>query len=147
VISGVDFMMYCAGVGTLMVSSAAAFRLIAGDRRNADAIRHKTEQAMTKNTPKWEPIPDPASEGLQDRLQAFQAARFSSPIVQRTLTDDVGPVVRPVIIPPPISHEQRWAPRVPTRLRPTRTTPSNDTKLNKVVQFPMKQKKDPEGDK
>jgi len=78
---GLEFLTYCSGCGVLFISIAVAYRLISGKQHS-------------KPTKKWESIPDPASDDLNDRLRAFQEARFASPIVRRTLGTDAGPRIK-----------------------------------------------------
>lgn len=95
----VDFVLYCLGASAVLVSSAASIRLVTGGR--------PAPKPAKPPAPKFEAVPDPG-DGLQDRLTAFQSARFASPIVQRQLSDDAGPPPRfppvrraPLPVPPP----------------------------------------------
>ena len=82
-----EFFMYCAGLGTVLISTGATVRLI---RRPAPA----REAAR----PRWEQVPDtadPAVEGLTRRLRDVQQTRYAPPIVHRELSADAGPPPRP----------------------------------------------------
>jgi len=126
-VTAVDFVLYCLGCGIVTVSSAAAIRLVLGARRSSPKEHVPT--------PKWEAVPDP-SDGLTDRLQAFQGARFASPIVQRTLPDDAGPPLRR---PPRVPMALRPVPRPqPAPAPPPRKRPDD----NKVIPIPLKMKKE-----
>lgn len=118
----VDFILYCLGISTILVSSGLSIKLVTG----ASKARVSKDQAG----PKWEPMPDPASQGLESRLQAFQAARYASPIIQRHLNADTGPRPTPTLRPPP--------PRPPIPIRKPPAVKTDD----KVVPLPLKMKKD-----
>ena len=128
--TAIDFLLYCTGTGVVLVSGAAAVRLIAGSRPH-------TVQSKPAPAPKWEPLPDPAAEGLADRLQAFQTTRFASPIVRRredrppTPGEPGGPRVVP-----PIRTLQ-------PRTRPYSTPVQPKKPDDNVVPLPMKQRPEP----
>lgn len=85
--TALEFLTYCAGISTVIVSTGAAIRL--GRRPPAPSAPARSEQASL------EP-PDPAADALAARLRAFQGARFASPIVQRSLDPQAVPLRRPV---------------------------------------------------
>lgn len=131
--SAVDFVLYCTGISTVLVSLAVAVRLV------------KTGGQSTKTNkdagspPKWEPVPDPGGD-LSNRLQAFQSARYASPIVQRQMGPDVNPP-RPAIRPiRPIAARPK-PPATPPPATPIKRPASQD---DKVVPLPIKMKKDKE---
>lgn len=128
----VDFLLYCTGASTVSLSIAASIRLIMGERA------HRPVQA---SKPDWQPVAEPVApaDGLQDRLQSFQSARFSSPIVQRRLGEDAGPRVRPVVIPP--RRDTPFSRPVQPKLPPKKQTESPD---NNVIPLPVKPKRDEE---
>lgn len=115
--AAVDFLLYCAGISTVLVSGAGAIRLIIGGK------------GTTKKEPpavKREAIMDPGTDVLQERLQAFQTARYASPITQRRLDADAGPAPRPYL-------GGRQRPEI--RLRPDNALP----KLQKPTGEPPKE--------
>lgn len=112
-----DFFLYCLGISVVLVSTAGALRLMSPSRPKV---------SKEQPAPKWEPVPDPTDAGLHGRLQAFQSARYASPIVKRQLGEDVGPRQRPPVAPPPI----------PIR----RPAPPRDPEGDKVVPLPVKMK-------
>ena len=127
VIAGDQFVLYCMGSGILLMSSAIALRILFVGTK-------KTERSVLTEKHKWEPIPDPTSDGLNERLTEFAATRFASPIVQRHLTEGVGVNH---------GHPVPLIPRHPM-IRPPVRLPQRRIKPEKVVQLPMKQWKDGE---
>ncbi len=118
-IGAVDFLLYCAGSGIVLVSAATAVRLIASPGKT------KANSQPVQSQPKWEAVPDPTTEGLGNRLAQFQQERFASPIVRRTLSQDAGPRQRtqtwPVTRPrPPVQP-----PTVPGRMVPKKPEPKD----------------------
>lgn len=100
--TAVEFFLYCAGSGTLLVSFAAAARLV-----RQPVSRQRAAQ------PRWEPVPeqgDPNLEGLAKRLQQVQHARYASPIVYRELPVGAGPQQR-VIVPARLRSPQGEPPK------------------------------------
>lgn len=114
----VDFILYCLGISAILVSTGVSIKLVTGTARS--------RTSKDQSTPKWEPVPDPTTDGLENRLRTFQSARYASPLVRRQLSADAGP--RPPQPRPPI----------PIR-RPT--SPKTD---DKVVPLPVKMKKEPD---
>lgn len=124
----VDFVLYCLGTSSVLVASAAAYRIAAG-ARNATAANKTKETAAI---PKWEPVPDPSTEDLAGRLQVFQAARFASPIVQRQLDPQAGP---------PTRLQMPSRPNIrPTTARPPVAPPRKPQTEGEVV-IPLRNKK------
>lgn len=114
--SSLDFVLYCLGSSAVLLSTALAIRLVATARRS----RPQEPQPSTQV-----PVPDPGDE-LSNRLKAFQAARYASPIVRRQFDPSQGP--RPALPRPPLP------PRKPV-------APKQD---EKVVPLPVKMKKEPD---
>ena len=83
--TALEFLTYCAGISTVIVSTGAAIRL---GRRPA-APHQAPEPAPSE-------APEPAVDALAARMHALQQARYASPIVQRVLSRDAVPVRRPV---------------------------------------------------
>ena len=130
--SAVDFLLYCAGVGILLLSGGMTVRLARGDKKS-------TEPA---------PPPPPAEElpandlGLTDRLRAFQEQRFAAPIfyhrqVEREYVPGPGEPGGRRVVPPPR--------RQPAAGRTFSTPKQPSKKDSNVVPFPQKQVK-PEDD-
>lgn len=115
--TALDFIMYCTGIAIVAISIGLAVRLVS-------SVRPRQKRLVTNDNGRvCEPVSDPNGEGLVKRMLAFQAARYSSPIVKRTLDKDAGPQPRQFI--------QRSQ---PTPFR--RQSKQSD----KVVQFPQKMK-------
>ena len=127
--NAVDFVLYCAGGGIITVSSAAAFKIVV---RALEAFVVRKPVAQAPPTKPERPV-DPIDDGLNMRLRAFQEARFASPIVQRTLSQDAGPPVRR-----PFSQPTQTVRPVRPQLRPV--PPPRER--NVVVTLPIKQKTD-----
>lgn len=113
--TALDFTMYCTGVGIVLVSIGLTVRLVTG-------IVRQRSRHLPGVAPVWEPMPDTSGEGLMKRMTEFQSARYSSPIVKRTLSDDAGP-------------KPRSSAPVPFR-RPVQRPRQEQTE--KVIQFPQK---------
>jgi hypothetical protein len=129
-ISGDQFVLYCTGMGTLIVSVAVAVRILTGGKKQNSSARILAEK------PKWEPIPDPTADVLTDRLAAFSNARFASPIVQRVLSEDAGPLIRKPTPLIPRRHQMMKPPQLPQRR----------INMEKVVKLPLKQRKGEENE-
>jgi hypothetical protein len=138
-VGGVDFLLYCAGCGIVLVSSGAAIRLIKGSVSKAPS-----KAPLPAPAPKWEPVPEPSSEGLADRLTAFQSARFATPIVRPRALEYAptpGEPGSPRVVPPirGIRTRAYSTPRQPTPPKKP-AAPANDSN---VVPLPMKMKPEP----
>lgn len=129
--NAVDFVMYCAGTGILVISVGVAIRL-------TSSLFYRTRKNTTHTSQEkiWEPISDPASDGLAKRLVEFQTARYASPILQRSLSEDAGPRQRSFSQPqqPQNSPPSRIPPRIGNKQQ-LRIVPRGP---EKVVQFPKK---------
>ncbi len=79
-----EFLTYCVGVSTVIVSLGVAIRL-----GRHPPIPARVDQADTQR-------PEPVADLLAARLQALQEARYASPIVQRVLDPRAVPLRRPV---------------------------------------------------
>ena len=74
-----EFVLYCVGIGVMVVSVAFAVRLVLNERR------------VPQRPAAVDPV-TPVDDALGRRLRDFQEARFASPIIQRNqLHDDVRP--------------------------------------------------------
>ncbi len=130
--SAVDFVLYCAGIGILLLSGGMTIRLSRGDKK-------PTAPAAPPSSPAEEL---PANDlGLTDRLRAFQEQRFASPIfyhrqVEHEYVPGPGEPGGRRVVPPPR--------RQPTTGR-VFSTPKQPKKESNVVPFPQKQAK-PEDD-
>lgn len=127
--TALDFIMYCSGFGIVAVSAGIALRLTSGMFRQGKAETTSSESV-------WQPITEPSAEGLEKRLLEFQTARYSSPIVQRSLSDDAGPRQRS--FPQPTQRPQGI--RAPSPSRPLRIEPNANQE--KVIHFPQKMRRD-----
>jgi hypothetical protein len=126
----VSFLEYCTGCSIVLLSMGTMVKLVRVGSKSS-----RTEDSPSK--PKWEPIPDSTADGLHGRLEAFQSARFASPIVQRSLSADAGPTRRDAIYPAaPMTVLQRPRP-IQT---PRQTVQTKSTAASKVVQIPLKQR-------
>lgn len=97
--TAVDFVLYSAGLGILMMSIGVMILLIS----------RATPRRATKvpgNAPRPERVPDPVDDALTSRLAEFHSARFASPIVQRALRPDTLPIRRGPIRPPRPSKQE-----------------------------------------
>src|SRR5581483_656613 len=72
--SSVDFVLYCAGSGLLLLSAAGAFRLV---------VSEKQPSPLPSVRPEPEHSPLPADMHLSARMRQFHNQRFASPIVRR----------------------------------------------------------------
>lgn len=137
--TAVDFVLYCAGSGLLMLSAAGAFRLLMGDKKPTPPPP-PVEQFQQKPE---EVSPD---LGLTDRLRRFQEQRFASPIINRQLEREGyspspgEPGGRRVV--PPIRQLRPLRPVNPPSGR-TFSAPKQPPKKesSNVVPFPQKQAK------
>ena len=123
-IPAVDFFMYCSGVALCLVSTGFTVKLVfSASNKKDDALMTPTRR---------EPVQVPAPDDLGDRLQQFQATRFASPIVRRTLDADAGPLPRPPPLMPPRPLIRR---RADVKLQ---GLPPRKSDQGKVVQLPVK---------
>lgn len=113
--TALDFIMYCTGIAIVAISIGLAVRLV------SSVGRRQKRSVINDNGRVYEPVSDPNGEGLVKRMLDFQTARYSSPIVKRTLDKDAGPQPRQFI-----QHSQ------PTPFR------RQSKQSNKVDQFPQK---------
>jgi hypothetical protein len=128
--SAVDFVLYCAGIGILLLSGGVTVRLSRGDK--------KSTAPPAPPSPPAEELP--ANDlGLTDRLRAFQEQRFAAPILYRRQVEHEyapgpGEPGGRRVVPPP-------------RRQPARpfSTPKQPKRESNVVPFPQKQAK-PEDD-
>jgi len=88
--TAVEFLTYCAGISTVIVSMGAAIRL---------GRRPPVPPAPELASPG--PPPEPPLDPLAARMRELQEARYASPIVQRVLSRDAVPVRRHVRSPAP----------------------------------------------
>jgi hypothetical protein len=67
-----EFVMYCAGVGTLLISAAGAVRLVFGpQQRQINVLPQHEQQPTTQRHVD-------TSEALNERLRSFQGSRYAT---------------------------------------------------------------------
>lgn len=74
----VDFLLYCVGVGAVILSCAGAWRLIRGSGRGRQPSTSRPSEPNVT-------LPDQVGSELAARLKTFQETRYASPIVRRQL--------------------------------------------------------------
>jgi len=129
-VQAVDFMLYCLGTSSVLVAAATSVRIVMN-------VWLPNKEKAHVTVPKRGDVPDPSTDDLTTRLHAFQAARYSSPIVRRQLSPDAGPPLRSPLstLPRPAI---RPVPKPAPPPLPRRPVPTDE---NKVVPLPLKMKK------
>lgn len=74
--NGIEFFLYCAGVGTFMLCGAAALRLLRRPKPTGTRVPETSDA-------------DPG--GLMRRLHDVQETRYGAPIIRRMLRPDAVP--------------------------------------------------------
>jgi len=123
----VDFLIYCCGIASVLMSLGMTVRL----------IRKQQVPKFVARAPDDEPTTAANDVGLVDRLQRFQDARFAPPIIQKQLeraeyVPSPGEPGGPRRIPPARVLQPRTRPFSTPRQPPPRPKDAN------VIPLPVK---------
>jgi hypothetical protein len=137
--SAVDFLLYCCGIGVLLVSAGGAVKLM--------GIRSGTgKPARVQPAPSPDNDVSPAEHDLVGRLEAFQTQRYAPTIRRAPVDYTPSPgepgglrMVPPKLRTPPVVGKGRSfsAPKQPVKVAPSPPKPETSN----VVPLPVKMPK------